>query len=75
MVWRKNDTTYDLIGSSENLANSLVAGAFTTIDLSTPITGVQEGDYYGYYLQSSSAVNTFHARTGISGVTSLTLSH
>ncbi|MCD6298916.1 MAG: hypothetical protein J7M30_17370 [Deltaproteobacteria bacterium] len=69
-IWRKDGSTYDLVGTSNNLVDDLVSGDFATIDLSTPITGVQEGDYYGYRLEKSDVGYTFHARQGISGAIS-----
>ena len=66
-VWRKNaSSTYDLVGTSNNIAGSLVAGAINAIDLSSPIPGVQEGDFYGYRV---TGVGSFlYAKTGVSGV-------
>lgn len=71
-IWRKNGVNYDLVGVSDNLLSELVEGDTTTIDLVSPILGVQEGDYYGYRLESSddSSIYQFYARTGITGVTS-----
>src|SRR5574343_175320 len=54
-VWRKNGATYDLVATSEELLASLTAGAFTTVTLSTPITGVQLGDYMGARIATSNA--------------------
>jgi hypothetical protein len=59
-VWRKIDQTYDLVGSSENLAPAMIAGP-NTLDLTRPIA-VLEGDYYGYRVESTTAAN-FFART------------
>jgi lysophospholipase L1-like esterase len=59
-VWRKIDQTYDLVGSSENLAPAMIAGP-NTLDLTRPIA-VLEGDYYGYRAESTTAAN-FFART------------
>lgn len=71
-VWRKDGSTYDLVGESNNIAGSLVAGNFATIDLSTPIAGVQEGDFYGFRMtwgkSSPSGLNLF-GRTSQTGVT------
>jgi len=74
-IWRKDGSTYDLVGTSNNLATSLVAGAYSVIDLSTPITGVQEGDYYGYRVEASDSTYHFRAKGGISGVTSYYVSN
>lgn len=65
-IWRKNGSAYDLVGESENLASSLTPGQINTVNLTMPITGVQEGDYYGYKLEADYSL---YARTGISGVT------
>jgi lysophospholipase L1-like esterase len=59
-VWRKIDQTYDLVGSSENLAPVMMAGP-NTLDLTRPIAAL-EGDYYGYRVESMTAAN-FFART------------
>ena len=68
-VWRKNGSNlYDLIGTSNELINDLVNGDYTTIDLTTPIVGVQEGDYIGYRITSINS-NKFYALTGQTGVT------
>jgi len=70
-VWRRNEAgTYDRVGSTtENLLASLVAGATATITLSTPIAGVQVGDYYGLRITKTSGTqNLFRARTGIAGM-------
>ncbi len=69
-IWRKNGSTYDLVGTSNNIVSSLVAGNYATITLSSPITDVQEGDYYGYRIEASDSTNHFFARTSITGVTS-----
>lgn len=69
-VWRKDGSTYDRVGSSGNLCSSLVSGEIATIDLDVPIP-VQEGDYYGYRLESTTPNGyNFFARTGVAGVTS-----
>ncbi len=70
MIWRQNGSNYDLVGTSENLASNLSSGSYSTITLSSPITGVQEGDFYGGRMQWTSPHNSFYARTGVSGVTS-----
>jgi lysophospholipase L1-like esterase len=70
-IWRKNGTNYDLVGVSNNLASSLVASDFNIIDLSTTITNVHEGDYYGYRLETRDNVTNhpLYAKTGVTGVT------
>ena len=68
-IWRKNGGNYDLVGTSNNIVNDLTAASFNTVTLSSPISGVQEGDYYGYRIETSTGVFSFFARTGVSGVT------
>jgi lysophospholipase L1-like esterase len=60
-IWRKIRGTYDLVGSSENLAPKMMPGP-NTLDLRRPMA-VLEGDYYGYRVESSAAAN-FFARSG-----------
>ena len=67
-IWRKEGTTYDLVGMSNNILSSLITGQINTVVLNTPITNVQEGDYYGYRLEWSSGVQNLYSRTGISNV-------
>lgn len=50
-VWRKDGTTYDRVGVSENLAASLVDDTTLTLTLSSPITGVLMGDYIGFRME------------------------
>lgn len=74
-IWRKNaDNNYDLVGTSNNLVSNLSGGSINTIDLTSPITGVQEGDFYGYIIEwdgdNSQDRYNFIARTGLSSVTS-----
>ncbi|MFA6082200.1 MAG: GDSL-type esterase/lipase family protein [Patescibacteria group bacterium] len=69
-IWRKDGATYDLVGASENLISSLSSGQYSTIDLASPIAGVQEGDYYGYQVILSTKGSFFYAKTSITGVTS-----
>src|SRR5260370_25571005 len=59
-IWRKIGSTYDMVGSSENLAPEMMAGP-NTLDLKRPIA-VLEGDYYGYRTESTTGAN-FFART------------
>jgi lysophospholipase L1-like esterase len=64
-IWRQATGAgygYNLVGTSENLASKLVHNGFATIDLSSPITGVQEGDFYGYRIETSSRTKNFHAK-------------
>jgi lysophospholipase L1-like esterase len=46
-IWRNNGGNFDLIGESENIAQSL-ADQESVIALSKPIKDVREGDYYGF---------------------------
>ncbi len=68
-VWRKDGSVYDLVGTSNNIINDIVAGNCTTIDLSTSITVVQEGDYYGYRIEDTGTAHTHFARTSQTGAT------
>ncbi|MFC1613280.1 SGNH/GDSL hydrolase family protein [Patescibacteria group bacterium] len=71
MVWRKDGSTYDLVGISNNIVNDVTGSTINTVDLSSPISGVQEGDFYGYRLVISTTgmpVQLF-ARTSQTGVT------
>ena len=69
-IWRKNGSNYDLIGTSNNFANDLNMG-IENITLSSPISGVQEGDYYGYRIEANSNIYHFNALS-TSGVTKTT---
>lgn len=62
-IWRKNGSTYNLIGSSENIVSDLIAGGSATITLTSPIVGVQEGDYYGYRIEKSGNTFNFTAKS------------
>ena len=74
-IWRRvrsapTDQTwlFNLIGTTENLLPSLTAGQLNTVTLSSPIAGVQEGDYYGYRITASVANNAvITARSGQTG--------
>ena len=69
-IWRADGAHYDLVGTSNNLVGSLVAGSFNTLQLSSPITGVREGDYYGYRVEVNSSAYQMYAKLGVSGTTS-----
>lgn len=60
-VWRKIGTRYALVGQSNNIVSQLVDGGFSTIDLGTPIAGVQDGDYYGGRMESTGIGARFFA--------------
>lgn len=69
-IWRKDGTTYDLVGTSENLISQFTYGDFVTVNLTTPLA-VQEGDYYGYRMENNNLGGWyFYARTGIAGAKS-----
>jgi PGF-pre-PGF domain-containing protein len=52
-IWRKNDNGgYDRIAITDNL-NGDISDGINEIELSVPISGVQEGDYYGYRIKTS----------------------
>jgi GDSL-like lipase/acylhydrolase family protein len=63
-IWRKIGATYDVVGSSENLAPRMAAGV-NTLDLERPIVA-QEGDYYGYRIESAAAANFFARKRSFS---------
>lgn len=74
-VYRLSGSTYTLVGQSENLVSQLVAGDFATVTFASPITGVQEGDYYGMRVESpSGSAFNFFARTGQTGVSAAYIS-
>jgi PGF-pre-PGF domain-containing protein len=52
-IWRKNDNGgYDRIAITDNL-NGDISDGINEIELRVPISGVQEGDYYGYRIKTS----------------------
>ena len=52
-IWRKNEIgNYDRIVITDNLIGDISDG-INEIKLSEPISGVQEGDYYGYRIKTS----------------------
>lgn len=63
-IWRKNGSNYDFVGTSNNLVGNLISGDFSTVTLSSPIAGVQEGDYYGYRIEKSDTNYNFVAKSG-----------
>lgn len=70
-VWRYNGSTYDLVGTSNNILGSLSANSTATVDLSSAISGVHEGDYYGYRIEGSNPIGyALYAKAGVTGVTS-----
>jgi len=54
-VYRANGANYDLIGESEDISASLSASGSATVTLTKPITGVMQGDYYGFISTQSGA--------------------
>ncbi|HEY6019403.1 MAG TPA: GDSL-type esterase/lipase family protein, partial [Candidatus Paceibacterota bacterium] len=62
-IWRQSGSNFDLVGSSANLASSLVAGQVNTISLPSGILAA-EGDYVGARVEYSGAsVQNFYAAT------------
>lgn len=52
-IWRRNGASFDLIATSENILPSLgTTGAVYTVNFAQALTGIQEGDYYGYRLEA-----------------------
>lgn len=74
-VWRKDGATYDKIGDSGDLISQIVTG---TNEITIDPISVQQGDYYGYIIQTSADNYPFYAVAGGStvkidgGVTSIT---
>jgi lysophospholipase L1-like esterase len=64
-IWRKNGTTYDLVGTSDNLAGRIVPGVVNDLELYTPIA-VQVGDYVGYQIVTTGSGNFAKVVTGLS---------
>jgi lysophospholipase L1-like esterase len=59
-VWRQIGRTFDLVGSSENLGPRMTTG-MNTLELQRPVVA-QEGDYYGYRIESTAPANFFALR-------------
>ncbi|MCX9075713.1 MAG: GDSL-type esterase/lipase family protein, partial [Candidatus Methanoperedens sp.] len=51
-IWRKIGNNYDRVAITDDLKN-LISNGTNVIDLSTPIEGIQEGDFYGYHIKAS----------------------
>ena len=52
-IWRRNGASFDLISTSENILPSLgTTGAVYTVNFAQALTGIQEGDYYGYRVEA-----------------------
>ncbi len=62
-VWRKDGSTYDLVGESDNLADQITAGTTNFLTLDTPITDVLEGDYYGFHIDSPGTVTSLVSKS------------
>lgn len=63
-IWRYNGASWDLVGRSDNMVSQLSAGATNTVTFASPITGVKEGDFYGFQaLSSGFTVQNFRAQT------------
>lgn len=61
-VWRENNLTqtygagtFTLVGASENFVGQLSANTTNVVVFGTPITGVQEGDFYSILITTSTA--------------------
>jgi len=55
VIWRRNGDTFDRIAESENLIGHLVPNQLNEVILNDPITGVREGDFYGFRIHQSGA--------------------
>lgn len=62
--WRYDGALYDLVGTSENLLASCVANSCEWITLVTPITGLQEGDFYSVTATATSSANVWYSASG-----------
>lgn len=58
-IWRKNGKNYDRIATTDNLINNISNG-INVINLSPPLEGIREGDYYGYRIKTISSGNPLH---------------
>ncbi|MDJ1420766.1 MAG: GDSL-type esterase/lipase family protein [Candidatus Methanoperedens sp.] len=61
-IWRKNGNNYDRIATTDNLISNISNG-INVINLSHPIEGVQEGDFYGYRIKASA--DALYVDTGV----------
>jgi lysophospholipase L1-like esterase len=65
-IWRSSGTyTLNLIGTSENILSQLTQGQTCTVTFATPLTGVQEGDYYGYRIEGETSLPSLTANTSL----------
>lgn len=60
-IWRTNGSNFDRIAISEDISGSLVANTVNTITLSTPLTSIKEGDFYGYRMCFVAGSTPYHA--------------
>ncbi|MFA6296650.1 MAG: chitobiase/beta-hexosaminidase C-terminal domain-containing protein [Patescibacteria group bacterium] len=67
-IWRPNGTNFDLVGESENFYSSITKNQVNEITLSSPISNVQEGDYYGIVISMNGDTGSMYARSGLTGV-------
>ena len=51
-IWRQNGSNFDMVATTNNLIDNISNG-INLITLSSPINGVQEGDFYGYRIKAS----------------------
>lgn len=62
-IWRGPQSAATLVGKSENFRASLSSGV-NTITLASPITGVQEGDFYSIYIEMSGSAGNILTEAG-----------
>ncbi|MCX9084682.1 MAG: GDSL-type esterase/lipase family protein [Candidatus Methanoperedens sp.] len=58
-VWRQNGKNFDRVASTDNLVKNISNG-INIINLSPPIEGIKEGDFYGYRIRSTFPENTLY---------------
>jgi lysophospholipase L1-like esterase len=73
-IWRLDGSTYDRVGTSENLLSKMVAGV-NELTLTTKISSVQVGDYIGFKMLFSVGAGTLLLRTQIDIGTGKTYSY
>jgi lysophospholipase L1-like esterase len=57
-IWRDSSGVFNSIGTSENIATSLTSSSYNTVTLSSPITGIKEGDWIGWLARYGDVGNT-----------------
>ncbi|MCX9084232.1 MAG: hypothetical protein OIN87_05455, partial [Candidatus Methanoperedens sp.] len=58
-VWRLNGSNYDRIATTDNLVDNISNG-INEINLSPPLEGIREGDFYGYRIKASNPGNPLY---------------